>query len=178
MFPFVYQGAGKSNLFEAYTMKFSLSYEDPLLPMTNDLVSWINPENYNENNGIFLTYVRNGREVTLTNPYIQLQYINKNLPYCSTVDSIYIWMDQAQLKAPDAKVMKEYTLDTKAGISAICKDYFSGTPPQRQPKHLSYAYLDYDETYFIGLALTTTTPEDFAQNRPLFVNLVQSFAKP
>ncbi|MEM7656765.1 MAG: hypothetical protein AAF399_11595, partial [Bacteroidota bacterium] len=44
MFPFVYQGEGKSNWFEAYTMRFSLAYEDPLVPMTNAEIPWINPE--------------------------------------------------------------------------------------------------------------------------------------
>ena len=66
MFPFVYQGEGKSNWFEAYTMRFSLEYEDPLVPMTNAEIPWINPEQYNENNGVFLTYVRNGRPISLS----------------------------------------------------------------------------------------------------------------
>ena len=107
MFPYVYAGEGYSNLFEAYTMKFKLGYEPPLIPMTNINVPWVDPEAYSEQNGLFITYVENGRELSLYNPYIQAQYISKKLPYCSTVDSVYYWLDSNFLAGRGGKVTKE-----------------------------------------------------------------------
>ena len=53
-FPFVYTGEGRSNLFEAYTMRFRLEYESPMVPLTNDQIPWINEENYTPLNGVFV----------------------------------------------------------------------------------------------------------------------------
>lgn len=177
-FPFVYQGPGQSNLFEAYSMRFILRYEFPLLPLINSKVPWINPDNYNENNGFFATYIRNGRQVELNNPYIQIQYINKALPSCGTVDSVYQWLDSQFLNFPDAKItVPNQAVPTVGGDVAIMQDYQSTSQEGRRPKYLSYAYIDYNADYIIGLGLTTMTLADYEDNRALFKSMVQSFRR-
>ena len=175
LFPYVYQGPGKSNIFEAYSMRFSLRYEEPLQPLLNTQVGWVDPSLFNENNGLFITYIREGREVSLNNPYIQVQYLNKQLPYVSTIDSIYLWLDGVNLQASDAVDLGgNITLPTASGKNAQLKDYFTGTIQNRTPKYLAYAYIDYNEEYILGLALTTTIKSDYDLTKPAFHKLVKS----
>lgn len=177
LFPFVYQGPGKSNIFQAYSMRFSLSYEEPLIPLLHNQVGWVDPTKFNENNGLFITYARNGREVSLANPYIQVQYINKSLNGASTVDSIYIWLDGIHLRAEDARQMGEtFSLPTASGKVAVVKDYFTGSFQGRDPKYLAYAYIDYDDDYILGMALTTSIESDYSLTKASFHKLVKSMA--
>jgi len=176
-FPYVYQGSGRSNLFEAYSMRFQLCYDEMLQPMTNDKVGWLKPNNYSEQNGNFITYLRVGREVSLTSPYISVQYIAKSLPGCSTVDSMFMFWDNRYLQdSSNQVIMPLQTLKTAAGRTATCKEY--STKPafvKVAAKRIAYAYIDYNQDYFIGLALTTTAPNDWEMNRPLFYKMVRSF---
>ncbi|RMG73991.1 MAG: hypothetical protein D6722_02985 [Bacteroidetes bacterium] len=176
LFPFVYQGPGRSLIFEAYTMRFALTNPTDLAPMRNNQVPWVNPERYNVNNGLFATYVRNGRELKMENPYIQVQYINRSLPYCGTVDSIYMWLDSQFLKNPDAEVLQE-TMDMpiNLGGKALTKEYKTGNPAARVVKYLAYAYVPYDDDYIVGFALTTIDRSDFDNTRQPFYQLVKSF---
>jgi hypothetical protein len=176
-FPYVYQGNERSNLFEAYSMRFQLCYDELLQPLTNDKVGWLKPDNYSEQNGNFITYLRVGREVSLTSPYISVQYIAKSLPGCSTVDSMFMFWDHHYLKdSSNQVIMPVQTLKTAAGRTATCKEY--RTQPafaKVAAKRIAYAYIDYNQDYFIGLALTTTAPNDWKMNRPLFYKMVRSF---
>lgn len=176
-FPYVYQGNGRSNLFEAYTMRFQLCYDPLFLPMTNDQIPWIRPDRYSEMNGQFVTYVRTGREVTMTDPYVSVQYISKNLPSCSTADSMFIFWDSYYLKEDNESqvIMPMQTTKTRGNFTAYCKEY--ETRPKTAKiagKHLAYAYVDYNEEYFIALVLTTVAMGDWELNRPLFYKLVRS----
>jgi hypothetical protein len=176
-FPYVYQGSGRSNLFEAYSMRFQLCYDELLQPLTNDKVHWIKPDAYSDKNGNFITYLRVGRDVSLSSPYISVQYIAKSLPGCSTVDSMYMFWDGRYLKDSSNQVMMPMqTVETAAGRTAVCKEY-SIKPAfvKVAAKRIAYAYIDYNEEYFIGLALTTTAPNDWEMNRPLFYKMVRSF---
>ncbi|MCB0836692.1 MAG: hypothetical protein KDE26_15510 [Bacteroidetes bacterium] len=179
LFPVVYTGENYSNLFEAYTMKFKLTYEPPLLPMTNPNVPWVNPEAFDENNGSFITYIRNGRELSLSNPYIQVQYINKALECCTTTDLMYQSLDNILVGQKEGKITKEkFPLQTAAGLTAICQEY--RTPDldtgERKiaGKYMAYGYVEYDQDYIIGFALTTTTKADYDANLPMFYSIVQS----
>lgn len=177
-FPYVYQGPGQSNLFEAYSMRFILRYDFPLTSLTNEKVSWVNSDNYNANNGFFVTYVRNGRQLNLNNPYIQVQYINKSLAFCGTVDSVYQWLDDQFLKFEDAQVLKDnHPVKTFGGDVAVMKNYRSTAQNGRKPKHLSYAYIDYNEEYIVGFGLTTMNQNDYETTLPLFDKLVKSFRR-
>lgn len=177
MFPYVYQGEGRSNIFEAYTMRFQLSYEEPLLPMINSMVPWVNPETFTEENGLFITYIRNGREISLSNPYIQVQYISKHMPNCSSVDSVYIWLNNLFLKEYKGTVVRQkHTIETLSRLSAMCEEFRTPDTERVKGKYMAYAYIDYDKDYLVGLALTTTEKSDFEINLPLFYNIVKSFS--
>ncbi|WNJ21420.1 hypothetical protein [Pontibacter sp. G13] len=177
-FPFVYQADGGVNWFEAYTLRFSLTTAEPWTPLVNRQVPWVNHELYNENNGNFATYVRSETRLSMEFPYIQVQYINKALPSCGTVDSVYMWLDGMFLQDPlatgDEKTRK---LDTQSGKPALIKHY---KVPQKgsggkQFKYLAYAYIDVNEDYIVGLALTTQDEYYWQNSKTFFDNLVYSF---
>ena len=176
MFPFIYQGPGNSHLMEAYSMRFSLAYPEQFQPRLNQQVGWVDPTKFNENNGLFLTYIQDGKELSLNNPYVQVQYLNKSLPYVSTIDSIYLWMDMINLQAADASILEaENTITTASGRPARIKDYYTGSIEKRTPRYVSYAYVDYDDSYILGLGLTTISQSDYNFNRQAFIDLVKSF---
>ncbi|MEO0472052.1 MAG: hypothetical protein AAF206_20660 [Bacteroidota bacterium] len=176
-FPFVYTGEGRSNLFEAYTMKFRLEYEAPMVPMTNDVLPWIKEENYSELNGVFMTYMRNGREIAVSSPSVRVEYVSKKNPYCSSIDSIYTWLDHNFIERRQGRVMKNvYSLKTKSGKKAEMKEYSLPDSPQQAGRYVAYAYIDYDQDYLIGFALTCLDQTDFDINKPLFEGIVKSFA--
>lgn len=158
-------------------MRFSLTYIDPLVPMLNSQVKWVDPEKFTEGNGVFMTYVRNGREMSLQNPYIQVQYISKTISGASTVDSVYIWLDGLHLKGEGARqIGSTFDLSTASGKPAQVKDYYTGTTQGREPKYLAYAYIDYDDSYILGMALTTTLESDYEVTKPAFHKLVKTFS--
>lgn len=176
LFPFVYQGPGRSLIFEAYTVRFALTHPEELVPRLNNQVAWVDPERYNENNGLFATYVRNGRELRMENPYIQVQYINRNLPYCSTLDSLYLWLDNNFLANPEAQVLREaLEIPINLGRTALTKEYKTANPGARVVKYLAYAYIPYSEDYTIGMVLTTTDASDFDNTKQAFYQLAESF---
>jgi hypothetical protein len=179
MFPFVYQGQGRSNWFEAFHMRFQLAYDQQLFPMTNDVTPWLKAEVYSEQTGVFVTYVLNGRgSLSLMNPYMQVQYISRLLPYCSTVDSLFIWQDDLNVTRKGGSVLSEtFTRPTESGKEAVFREY---SIPYRDVekvsgKFVSLAYVPYDEDYFIGFAFTCMEEMDFAANKQLFYKLVESF---
>lgn len=178
MFPYVYAGPDYTNWFEAYTMRFQLQYSEQWYPMTNLQTPWLKPENYNESAGNFITYVRNGQDLSLTSPYTAVQYIRRNMPYTSTVDSIYMWLDDTHINRKFGSVFTEKkTIVTASKVEAVCKEYTNpGVDDTKVPsKYIAYAYLPYDDDYFIALALTCSEKNDFEINQPLFYELVASF---
>lgn len=177
MFPFVYQGEGKSVIFEAYTMRFQLTHQDPLVPMVNINVPWIDPSAFNENNGLFINYVQNGKKLSLENPYIQVQYINKNLKSCGTVDSVYMWLDEVLINKQGGEVLRPmHSVSTPSRKDALVKEYQTPNMEQRKGKYLAYAYIDYNDEYIIGFGLTTLAKSDYEITQPLFYELVKSFS--
>jgi len=179
MFPFVYVESINKLRFEAYTMKFSLEHPQVLIPLNNTDTPWINADGYSEFNGQFVTYIRSGRETKLENPYIMAQYINKNLPSCGTIDSVYMWLDSRFLeKGAKGEVTADvYEVKTASGKKAICKEYRTPkTPDGKAAKSMAYAYIEYNDTYLIGLNLTTLSPTDYEVSKPDFIQLVKSFS--
>ncbi len=177
-FPYVYQGEGRSLIFQAYTMSFTLTPQPALIGMINSMVPWAKPDLNNINNGLFITYVRNGRPLSLDQPYIQVQYINKALPYCSTVDSIFFWLDENFLVNSDAHLLrKRSVVKTASGLSAEIQDYFTGTSSQPgvRSKWVSNAYIDHDKDYLVGFGLSTMSKDDYDLTKPLLEDLIESF---
>ena len=176
MFPYVVQGSGRSRIFKAYSMNFQLTHQVPLVPMTNYEIPWLQADQFSEMNGNFVTYIRNGYEKSMQNPYIMVQYLNKSLPSVSQVDSIFLWLDSKFLPLQGAEVLKDiYEVKTISGKVAKVKEYKYPKQEQRAGKTLAYAYIDYDEEFIIGFALTTVNDSDYPLNQPLFIELVKSF---
>lgn len=179
MFPYVYVESINKLRFEAYTMKFTLEHPQDLIPLNNTDTPWIDPDRYGESNGQFITYIRSGREAKLENPYIMAQYINKSLPSCGTIDSVYMWLDSQFLeKGAKGEVTAEvYEVETAAGKKALCKEYKTPkTPSGKAAKNMAYAYIDYNDTYLIGLNLTALSESDFGISKDDFLKVVKSFS--
>jgi hypothetical protein len=176
-FPVVRRGGERLLQFQAYEMRFQLAHQAPLMPKLNHQIPWVKPDDYNPNNGIFITYVRDGYPVNLSAPYVQAQYMARSLPGCSTIDSVFLLWDRMYLSEPDAQALRPaFNLSTDAGVSAVCKEYRSGTQGgKRTPKWIAYAYIEYSPAYLVGFALSTTDPEDFRLNQELFYSLIRSY---
>ncbi|TAE53328.1 MAG: hypothetical protein EAZ89_07530, partial [Bacteroidetes bacterium] len=98
------------------------------------------------------------------------------LPSCSTVDSVYMWMDQAHLGTSGGYVLREnFEVATASGKAALCKEYKTGNANNRTPKWIAYAYIEYNSGYIIGMALTTTLESDFLLSKEGFYEMVKSF---
>lgn len=180
-FPFVYQGPDNTLYFAAYDLRFSLTYEDPLYPKTNSQVKFIDGSQFSEINGNFITFVRNGREVSLQNPYIMVQYIQKSDDNTRTPEAVYNWLDSLMMTRPGTQIGDFYTLPTLGQNSAVCREYFiqpsqhpTNQMMNRAAKQIAYAYVDISEDYMIGITLTTVIETDFPISLPLFQNLVKS----
>ncbi len=176
-FPHVFQGAGRSIIYEAWTMRFTLEHEEPLIPVTNGQIPWVDPTGYDENIGNYITYVLNGRQISLNSPYIQVQYFNKALPDCGTVDSVFAKWDGYFLAIPGSKLADTPgTLTTKSRLIAHTKSYQLPDFQDKSGKFIRYAFIDFDKDYIIGFAFTSLDESDFRQFSPYFNRLVQSFS--
>ena len=177
LFPRVFSGSGTTNIFEAWTMKFTLTYDQPFVPVTNDQVPWVNPESYNENNGLFVTYIGKDRKLSLNEPYIQVQYVSRKLQGYSSLDSVFFSLDRFFLYDPGSKVLADRReMLTQSGLVAHIKAYQTPTYQNRTGKFVALAYVPYDKDYYVAFALTTTDQGDFAQYLPGFEKLLASFA--
>lgn len=181
MFPYVFMGENSSVMCEAYTMKFRLSHTRPMMPATNNNIPWLNPEQYSEDNGIFLSYIHNGKELSLRSPNYRIEYINKRLPFCSSIDSIYIWLDGIFLeKVPGAEVLDSpEKLKTRSGKTAISKAYYiprhASPRGEIEPKYTAYAYLDYNQDYYVAFNFSAISKPEFEELEDNFWELVKSF---
>ncbi len=180
-FPFVYQGTDNTLYYAAYEVIFSLSHDVPLYPLTNKDVPWIDGDRYSEENGNFITYVRNGRDLSLQNPYIMVQYIKKGNELTNSPEAVYNWLDSVMTLTPGSQIGKFYALPTSSGKDALCREYVvaassnSPNPYDNRPgKQVAYAYMDFNDTYMIGMTLTCGIKTDFDLTLPLFQSLVQS----
>lgn len=181
MFPYVFMGENSSVMCEAYTMKFRLTHEKPMMPATNNNVPWLDAERYSEDNGIFLSYIHNSKELSLRSPNYRVEYINKRLPFCSSIDSIYIWLDGVFLdNVTGAKTMDSPgEIKTRSGATAITKAYYipkhTGNRGEVDQKYTAYAYLDYDDYYYVAFNLSAISEPEFEQLEENFFKLVASF---
>ncbi len=181
MFPYVFMGENSSVMCEAYSMKFRLTHAKPMMPATNNHIPWINPELYSEDNGVFLSYIHNGKELGLRSPHYRIEYINKRLPYCSSIDSIYIWLDGVFLgKTAGTKVLDTPgKINTGSGKTAITKAYHiprhTGARGEIDPKYTAYAYLDYDKDYYVAFNFSAISEPEYEELVENFWELVKSF---
>jgi hypothetical protein len=181
MFPYVFMGENSSVMCEAYTMKFRLSHAKPMMPATNNNIPWLDPERYSEDNGVFLSYIHSGKELSLRSPNYRIEYINKRLPYCSSIDSIYIWLDGIFLdKVAGAEVLETPgKIKTRSGKTAITKAYriprHTSARGEIDPKYTAYAYLDYDKDYYVAFNLSAISKPEFDELEENFWELVKSF---
>lgn len=181
-FPFVEIAGGRSLRLAAYEMDFQLTHKKPLFPLTNDQVKWIKQGEADERTGNFITYVYEGHEIGLSEPYISVQYFVRNhedCPDCKTIKSVYHMVEGAVASAKGATVSPMLEVRTGSGKIAYCKDIYC--PPvqlqdgQKAAKYLSYAYIEYSEKWMIGFALTTTGKGDFERSKNAFYDLVATF---
>ncbi|MDB4285831.1 hypothetical protein N9933_00855 [bacterium] len=162
--------------FQAYTVKFKLVHQNPIVPVTSDKLYWIDENNSNEQVGVFATYMMQGREINLRSTQIRVDYFKKSLPGCSTTDSLFDWWQATQLTGPGAKVMKEQQMiKTAGGQGAEVMELFAVKQDSLSPKFLAIALLDYHDEYMIGLNLTAVDTFEYVDALPSFYKLLESF---
>ncbi len=163
---------------------FTLTHPAEVYPMPRDSASWaVKMEPNNANFGILMWYFATGKDRMLTNPYIQVSYVSKHATGSSTIDSLYIWLDNLILKTPESKVLRNrFSIPVPSGKMLECKEYSWGKRSMDannqtilDSKYVAYAYMDFDEDYWIGYALTTKEKDKFDMYLPHFYYITKSF---
>jgi hypothetical protein len=178
--PMVVLTGGKTLEFDTFGVRFSLTHSDPLIAHLTSELPWGYMFPATQMNGKFITYTLQGRQLSLREPYIQVEYISKTLPYCSSPDSLYIWLsEQFEQGLPDYKVLKKrHLVKTKSGKMADCKEMFvpkRGEQKELSEKYLAYGYIDYNPFYLIGFNLTAITKEDFDYSIDAFYDILKTY---
>lgn len=164
---------------------FTLTHPKDVYPMPKDSAQWgVKMEN-NEITGTLMWYFAVGKERLLTNPYIQVSYVKKTVG-ASSIDSLYIWLDNTILKSPESKVLRQrFSVPLSNGKILECKEYAWGKRTMTQgqdsknssidSKYVAYIYMDYDSKYWLGYALTTKEKDKFDNYLPSFYYIAKSF---
>ena len=175
----VFENKQKSR-FSFKDLKFSLQHPASFLPLKNEEVPWINPQSFTDQNGTFITYQPAGSKRSISEPYIMVQYISREMESCESIDALYAWLDNFFLGEKNrGRVLRDsFSKKTTSGLKAYCKEYFSPTNTSSLPdKRIAYAYLEYDEKYIIGMNITTYSDKDFKKLKKAFYKIVKSFDK-
>lgn len=188
-FPYVELAGGKSLRFEAYDIVFQLTHNKPLFPLTNDQVKWIKQDDADEKMGNFITYVyerSDGAEISLSNPYISVQYFARNSPDCEPCRSpqtvLKSFRDMYKTIA-GFKAGPIMDVATNEGKMAVCQELYipsiklaDGTGI-KDDKYVAYAYIEYSDKWMVGFALTTPSKGEFDRCKNPFYDLVTTYAE-
>lgn len=162
---------------------FTLTHPKEVYPMPKDSASWGQKMQNNDITGTLMWYFATGQERLLTNPYIQVSYVNKKSPSSSSIDSLYIWLDKIILQNPESKVLRNrFSIPVPSGNMLECKEYSWGKRKMPQDpnsliesKYVAFVYMDYDKDYWLAYALTTKEKDKFDMYLPHLYYIAKSF---
>ncbi|MEM6263827.1 MAG: hypothetical protein AAGI38_15040 [Bacteroidota bacterium] len=170
---------GDSTLyFEAFNTRFTLRHDFPLVPVTNDKLSWIEEDNFNEQNGVYVTYVVAAREIKLAAANVRVDYITKDFPSFGSADSALLWVDDFFIVPPESREIRAaHTVTTESGKPAYCKEVFSVRKEGLSGKFIAFAYLDASPEHLVGFNLTAVDSFEYKDALPAFYDLVKSYGE-
>lgn len=184
-FPYVELAGGKSLRLEAFDIIIQLTHDKPLFPMTNDQIKWIKEGDADQNMGNFITYVYDGNEISLSSPYISVQYFarqSEECPDCATPAKVLAAFQKMYENRPGFAATQPMEVGTNEGKMALCKEmHVPGIKAPdgslRAEKYIGYAYVEYSEKWMIGFALTTSSKGEFERCKNPFYNLVATYVE-
>jgi hypothetical protein len=147
-----------------------------------DSVGWASSMPQTEDNGPIVYYFVRGYDQQLSSPQIRIEYINKALPDCGTVDELFGWLKGVFITERQASVINEgQTLATASGeIIRLLEIRQPVTQVNdsltRSSKSMAFAYMDQGER-FVALNFTALEDEDYSRGLPLFKDIILSYRK-
>ncbi|MCB9233660.1 MAG: hypothetical protein H6581_18530 [Bacteroidia bacterium] len=170
--------------YDQYYVKFAVREIDGLNEVPLDSLPWRNGINNLPQNGQVAYWFLNDMEVGLSSPHIRAEYIYRRNPWCSTSDSLFMWL-QAQFvdsdRGGEITTPPEY-LDTYSGKKAHYMDlrtpeYKENDSITRPRRYMAWSYLEQND-YFVGLVYTAFDSVRFNRGKVLFRELVSTYEEP
>lgn len=147
-----------------------------------DSVGWASYMPQTEDNGPIVYYFVRGYDQQLASPQIRIEYINKALPDCGTVDELFSWLKGVFVTERQASIINEgQTLATAGGEIVRLLEIRQPTSAvndslTRSEKSMAFAYLDQGER-FVAVNFTAVEDEDYNRGLPLFKDMILSYRK-
>ncbi|MEM1000155.1 MAG: hypothetical protein AAGN35_24080 [Bacteroidota bacterium] len=164
-------------------VSFSIA-ELPELKMVHpDSVGWASYMAQTEDNGTIGYYFIKGYDLQLASPQIRIEYINKALPDCGSVEELFNWLKGVFVNDErQATVLNEG--QTIATTDGQIVELLELRQPQlslndslaRSSKTMAYAYIDQGER-FVALNFTATEDDAYDEGLPLFKDMILSYRK-
>lgn len=175
-FPLVSQVDHELSL-QVFNFKFKMDTPNALKAYPHQDLPWIQPDQFNEKSGTFMSWLRKDDPINLQSPNFRLSYILKT----TGQEDIYVlsdWVEQQVLSIPGSrKLSADQQVKHSEGNSALVKSLYRPAYQNRTQKYMAYAYWDFDPAYMLGLNLTTTDSIQYESLLDDFMELVQSVRK-
>lgn len=170
--------------FEKGGVKFSLANLDGFYRVPKDSVPWSFQLPESGDNGQIVYYFMQGSEIEMGSPHVRVEYISRNLPGCSTADSLFDWLKTMYVNPQrSGKVLDNGNTVTTADNQEV-KLLEIFIPQYTRPedsallagKYMSWAYVPQNDR-FVALNLTTTEKTKYEMTLPMFKDLIRSYRK-
>lgn len=164
--------------FHAYDIRFFLTHQYPLVPITDDNIPWINENGSNEQMGMFLHYILEGRELNMGEPNIRVDYMAKsNRGYPSIDSAFYSIQSYFMADATASQVLKErHAVPTAySGMPMEVMEIFGVRGGSFTSKYVAQAFYDYDANYIVSIRLEAIEENKYQDALPAFYHLVKNF---
>ena len=161
---------------------FSFREIEGLYGIPIDSVPWAGGVQYNPQNAPIAYFFLSPADLSLSAPHIRVEYMSKNLPFCSAPDSVADWLKQHFLVQQRGILVTDKTeIKTYSGKKALFMEI--ATPDIKADsvmypgKNMAWAYIEGD-TSLIGLNFTSQEKSQYATGLALFKELVQTYDEP
>jgi hypothetical protein len=164
-------------------VSFSIADLPELKQVHPDSVGWASYMPQTEDNGTIAYYFVKGYDVQLASPQVRIEYINKALPDCGSVEELFNWLKGVFVNEDrQASVLNEgQTIATTDGqivelLEIRQPDVMVNDSIARSSKSMAYAYIDQGER-FVALNFTATKDAEYDEGLPLFKDMILSYKK-
>lgn len=170
--------------FDRGQVHFSLANLDGLYRVPKDSIPWSYQLQETPDNGQIVYYFLQGTPIEMGSPHIRVEYISRNLPGCSTADSLFDWLKGMYVEGERKGKMLDNgkTVTTADNQSVDVLEIFIPQFTRVEDsatlagKYMAWAYVPHNER-FVAVNLTTTEKTKYEICLPLFKDLIRSYRK-
>ena len=177
-FPLLKAHNDSTTEFHAYDVRFFLTHQYPLVPITDDNIPWINENNSNELMGMFVHYILEGRELNMGEPNIRVDYMKKsNRGYTSIDSAFYSIQHYFMADSVASRILQaRHPVPTAyGGLPMEVIEIFGVRGGNLSSKFVAQAFFDYDANYVVSIRLEAVEENKYLDALPGFYHLVENF---